>query len=488
MKQFSRTVLKNSAFGLAAQFAIKILSFIFTILIVRELGAGDYGQYAAAMAFGGLFMFIGDLGLSPYTVREVARMRDTPDAEQRIGAFFANVLLLRIVLSVLATILMTCAAWLTNRPPVMIGAIALIGLTQIVYAVHGTLDALLSGHERFGVSSSARVVNQVIFIAIGALVLWFGVGYYGLIAATGIGVVVMTWLCWRAVRALGVHPQQANPQIWWGLLRASLPFGVIAFTLGLSYRFDSVLLNIYQGDVATGHYNAAYNLVFSAAMFSNVVNTALFPSLTRQHMTDPASLPQIYERMLRYLMLLAFPIAIGASLLADQIVPFLFDEGYAESATVLRIIIWVVPLMYLSEFLGYIVVVNGGERRVARSIVISTALNIVCNLILIPIYGLIGAAIMTVVTEAVLVGQYLWALRDELARVNRIRAFLRPLIAAVLMGGVVLVLMPYIHLLVNALIGALVYAVLLVVLQVVGRDELQFLKGIRRPIQVEATR
>ena len=77
MQQFSRIVARNSAFGMAAQLTIKVLSFGFTVLIVRQLGAADFGQYAAVLAFGGLFVFVADLGLSPYAVREVARWRDT---------------------------------------------------------------------------------------------------------------------------------------------------------------------------------------------------------------------------------------------------------------------------------------------------------------------------------------------------------------------------------------------------------------------------
>jgi O-antigen/teichoic acid export membrane protein len=55
MKQLTRTVLRNSAFGMAAQMLIKILSFGFSVLIVRNLGASDFGQYSAVMAFGVTF-------------------------------------------------------------------------------------------------------------------------------------------------------------------------------------------------------------------------------------------------------------------------------------------------------------------------------------------------------------------------------------------------------------------------------------------------
>jgi len=75
MNRLATTVLRNSIFGMASQIAIKILSFTFAILITRNPGATDFGQYAAVLGFGSVFLFIADLGLSPYTVREVARRR-----------------------------------------------------------------------------------------------------------------------------------------------------------------------------------------------------------------------------------------------------------------------------------------------------------------------------------------------------------------------------------------------------------------------------
>lgn len=483
MHQFSRIVARNSAFGMAAQLIIKVLSFGFSVLIVRNLGAEDYGQYAAVLAFGAMFVFIADLGLSPYVVREVARWRESPDGAGQASALFGNVLRLRFLLSLLAALLLISAAWLTGRPPVMIGAIALGTLGLVMYSVQGASDAVLAGFERLDVTATAKVIYQLLFVSVGAVMLLVGVGYYGLIVANLIGIALMTYLCWSGVRKLGVQVGAAAARSWPALIRASIPFGVIGFTLGLSYRFDSVLLNIFHGDAATGYYNAAYNLVFSSVMVSNVLNTSLYPSLTRQAARNPGSMAAIYERALRYLLMLSLPIAVGAWALADQIIPFLFEEQYLPSIPALRIVIWVVPLMFASEFLGYIVVVAGKETRVARAVLISTGINVAVNLAMVPIFGYIGAAVMTVVTECVLVSQYLWLLRAQMRQIRWGHVLLRPLLAALLMGALVLVLHDQLPLLANVAVGVLAYASLLLVLGVIGRDELRFVRGLRQPAE-----
>ncbi len=479
MQQLSRIVVRNSAFGMAAQMLIKLLSFVFTVLIVRNLGADDFGQYSAVLAFGAMFVFIADLGLSPYMVREVARWRDAPDGAVHIRNLYANVLILRFLLSILAATLLIITAWLTGRPLVMIGAIALGTLGLLMYSVQGTCEALLSGHERLDINATARVLQQLAFVLVGGVVLWLGLGYYGLIGANLLGIALITFICWRGVRALNLHPGQITMQNWPTLLRASLPFGVIGLTLGLSYKFDTVMLNIYRGDSETGLYNAAYGLVFSMVMLSNVVNTALYPSLTRHAANAPETMPRVYERALRYLLMLALPIAVGGAALSGQIVPFLFGNEYLAAVPILAIVIWTVPLMFLSEFLGYVVVISGHESRVARSIMISTSLNIALNALLIPRYGFYAAAIMTVITEMVLVGQYVWLLHSLLRQIDWMLVLLRPLLAALLMGGVVLAAAS-LPLLLTILLGGMIYVGLLFAFGLLGRDEAEFVRGMLR--------
>lgn len=476
MNRLATTVLRNSVFGMAAQIAIKLLSFSFTVFIIRDLGATDFGQYAAVIGFGSVFLFIADLGLSPYTVREVARLRDQPDGQQRIHNLYADVLVLRLILSVLAGVMVVGAAVLTGRPGLMIGAIALNSLTVLIYAVHGSSDAVLAGHERLDLTAGIQVVNQLAFVALGGIALWLGFGYYGLVIATMFGVAIMTTLVVRAVRRLGVRLGRIDWRRWVPLLRAAFPFGVIGLTLGISYRFDTVLLNIYDGDTATGYYNAAYNLIFSLVTLSNVLNTALYPSLARQSVAAPETLPTVYERILRYLLLVALPIAAGGFILAAPLVNLLFGAEYAPAAPLLAMLVWVLPLMFLSEFLGYVVVIAGREALVARSIMVSSSINIVANLIFIPLYGVVAAATITVITEAVLVCQYLWLMRDMLGKMHW-GAMLRAGAAVLLMAAIVYLARDW-PVLATVALGGVLYGGALLLMRVVGPDEAAFVRGI----------
>jgi O-antigen/teichoic acid export membrane protein len=309
----------------------------------------------------------------------------------------------------------------------------------------------------------------------------WGGGYMGLILANLLGVALMAAMCWRYVGGLGVNVRDIAIDRWPPLLRASLPFGIIALALGLSYKFDAVLLSLFRNDAETGYYTAAYSLVFSAVTISNVLNTALYPSLTRQAISTPQILPVLYGHAIRYLLIISLPIAVGVSVLADRLVPFLLGEEYLPAVLVLRVVIWAVPLMYASEFLGYVVVIDGHERRVARSILVSTLCNVLLNLLVVPQLGSRGASMVTVLTEGILVAQYLWLLRGMLTRLHFQGKLLRTIVAVGLMGCLAAVLgtMPL-----PVVVGtaALTYGLLLIALGALGRDELTLLRKVRRNI------
>lgn len=479
MTGLAGTVLRNSFAGIGAQAAIKVLSFGFSVMVVRQLGAEQFGQYAAVLAFGATFVFLADLGLGVLTVREVSRARASADGAAQIAALFGDVAVLRVLLGLVAAVAIIATAWLTDRPAPMLVAIAIGAVGLVIYSVQGACESVLAGFERLDVPALAKVVNQFTFVLLGTAVLVVGAGYHGLVVANVVGATIMAVLCWVGVRRIGVKPAALRPARWLPLLRASAPFAVIAGTLGFSYKFDSVLLNVVRGDAETGYYNAAYSLVFASVFLSNAINTALYPSLTRQAASAPAALPTIYATALRYLMCLSLPIAVGGFVLADQIVALLFGAGYRDAGPALAILILVVPLMFASEFLGYVVLIGGAERAVARAVLVSTALNVGCNLLLVPWFGLIGAAIMTVLTELVLVGQYAWYLRQTLAQVDCQRAVLRPLVAAILMGLLALALRDYSILLVVPLAAAL-YGTLLLAFGVASLREIQVLRHLRR--------
>ena len=144
-------------------------------------------------------------------------------------------------------------------------------------------------------------------------------------------------------------------------------------------------------------------------------------------------------------------------------------------ARALEILIWTLPFMYTSELLGYVVLITNREKLVARAVVVSTALNVVMNLLLVPRYGLIAASMMTVATECVLVVQHLWNLRPLTQSIGWGEAFIRPLLATVVMGVAINLASAWLPWWVLIGVGAVVYTIAGFALGVFRADDLRII-------------
>ncbi len=148
-------------------------------------------------------------------------------------------------------------------------------------------------------------------------------------------------------------------------------------------------------------------------------------------------------------------------------------EQYGDSVRALEVLIWTLPFMYASELLGYVVLITNREKLVARAVVVSTTLNVVLNLLLVPRYGLIAASLMTVMTEAVLVAQHLWNLRPLTQAIDWVQAFVRPLLATVVMGVAINLVGAWLPWWSLIGVGAVVYAIAGYALGVFRLDDLR---------------
>lgn len=463
-----RSIARNSALGITGQLAIRALSVLFSIAVVRRFGSDTFGQYSSVLAFVALFSVLSDLGLGSWGTRAVAE--DRPQT----SALVWRVASIRLLLSVATgTVIIGLAALL--YPTRQILAIAIASCALLLFGINGAFDMAWLGHERLDISSTISVINQLAFVAIGSAVLILHGGVIALVLASLAALAIATAVSWRmAKRLLALALARPTLRGAWPLVCACAPIGAIQISLLISYKADTVLLSLFRDNATVGIYAVAYNLIFSLMLLSHSVNLALFPALSRSA-SDGEALTRLTARAMKYLLTVGVPIAFGGALLAPALIRFLYTDAYAESATVLRIVIWVLPLMFLTEFAGYYATAIHRERPAGLAALIMAGANIALNLVCIPRFGLWAAAIITVITEIVFLAQYLWILRDRQVIGTLVRLIWRPVVASVGMT-LALALLPLGFLPLAIVVGMAVYGGALVLVGGVTRGELAALR------------
>jgi O-antigen/teichoic acid export membrane protein len=386
-------VARNAAAVLGAQLVIKLLGFGFSVYVVRRLGDAQFGRYSSVIAYVAVTMMLTDLGTSTYSAREMARRDD--EARSMVPDISA----LRVLLSLLVGAGLALAAWLVHKPPDIVVGVCLASAGVLVYAVQGPLETMLIARERLDSVARLRLINQVVYVVLGAALLLTGSGYLGLLVASLAGVLAMLLACTYIVAGVWrIRFDRPQPRHWRSLLRSSWPFAVSAAAGELARRFDTVFMSFALTDAAVGWYNVPFNLILMTLLVPQALGTALFPSLVKEYDSGRGSIRDTVRRAVRYVLLLSLPMSLGGMLLAEPIIHCLYGSAFAPAVPVMRVIVWALPGLFLAEILGRTANTMHLERRVAPLSVVAALLNVAFVVTLVPSYGTPGAALAMVAT------------------------------------------------------------------------------------------
>lgn len=447
----ARRVVKNSAVPTIIRLVVRAIDMAFALVLYRLLVPDAVGQYDLAALL--VVQYLGtfsDFGLGTLLTREVARQ---PAEAPR---YFSVTLLLRWALSILALPLAFAIIGAYDASSALLpgaqaltadgaAAILILCLTLFPAAYNNVVTALFNARERLEVPTAVELVTQVVSVFARVGVLLAGWGVIGL-AWAAVATTTLTALVFLVLQLRLLFP----PRLQWdrqfavGLLRPAFPLLLNSLLINIAFSFDSFILRAFTDDTTVAQYRMPYRVVNVALILPPLLINAVFPLIARHAKQDHAAFNRAYRHTLHVLLLAAFPIAVGTTVLAPDLVRlFAPAEGYLGiSDSVLAILIWFLPLSYVNGLTQYIMIALDRQAAITRSFLIMATFNLVANLLLIPIYGIYAASILTVLSEIVLYLTFLPLLRREDAAPPLLALAWRPAAAALLMGAMMLAVRP----------------------------------------------
>lgn len=467
------TLVRNTVYFLASSTVVSILSFIFNVFVVRRLGDERYGLYNTALAYAAIFSIIGDLGMTQYVTREIARGRKTADE------MFWNVVCVRLLLSAVATIFITLsAAFIAQYDASMVWGIFLVCLSYFLFAFFGPIQIVLTAKERIDYGATLNTVNQLFFVLIGTIVLVAGITFHGLIVASYIGLPISAYIGFRYIRRLKLAQLKFHitPHEWLPMLRHALPFAMITFTIMAANDLDTVILSLNRNPEEVGWYKAAYNLTQRFLFIPLAFVTSLTPQMSRHFGLSKERVHQTFNSAVKFMAVVSMPIGVGISLLARPITLFLYGEAYLKSSPALAMLIWTIPLLSLSWLCGSLTTATDKEKRAVGVYFAAALLNLLSNLYAIPRYGYLGAAATTIITEAAALVMFYLVLHGDFPLHDFKNSLLKPIAAGLIMGGIVYLIHTW-SLFIIIPIGAVTYLAALIWLRPFNPDEWEIVQG-----------
>jgi O-antigen/teichoic acid export membrane protein len=216
-------------------------------------------------------------------------------------------------------------------------------------------------------------------------------------------------------------------------------------------------------------------------MLSGIIMSAVFPPMSRFFISSKDSLKLAMEKSSKYLFIIALPIAVGTFLLADSIIVTIYDANYEPATIVLKILILYVPLRFISTSVGWTLSSINKEHLRTLSAGIAIVINIILNLILIPRYGITGAAVSTAISQLLIFLLYQYFITKKFKRLPLSKIVIKPTIASTAMGILVYLIRDESLLLIIP-VAAILYFILLFTLKTFDAKDMKMFKDVIRGI------
>lgn len=387
------SLAKNAAFNVAYRILNVIFPLISAAYIAHVLGPTGVGKVAYAQNIVSYFVLFAMLGIPRYGTREIAKHRDDPRAVNKLFSELIVINAISTAICALAFYAATCRGFFGN---------------PVIYLVCGSellfnfinIDWLYEGEEEYVYITVRSVLIKVLSLVLLFLLVKDSQDYplYAMIHCLGI--------CGNNVFNI-VHARKKVKLTLKGLeLKKHVkPVAVLALSaiIGSLYsKLNVTILGLLQPEAVVGYYTNAQKMTTIGTTLVTAMSAVFMPRLSYTFQHDREKFTELISLGTKVILLLAVPACVGMMLVAEDLIVVVFGELFKPATLALQIMAIVIVIMGVGDLLCYQAIISSGkEKMLIRSRIVAGVANIIVNMLLIPKFQHVGAAVATVVSEVI---------------------------------------------------------------------------------------
>lgn len=390
-----RRVFKNSVAQMLSHILAGGSKALAAVMVARALGPKGMGVFSLSWTLAGTVSFLAVFGLDYLMIREMARHRDRKTLE---NSFTLACLLAGGIAVMLVAVPLVMGAH-TTVVRALIGAAAYVALSAPVLVLRASFHAA----EKMEYESVATTLEGVFAIAGVALALILGWGVAGAMGGLALGRLAALVASLRLYRKLwgSLHPRW-DPTGWKPMLKASIPMAASYAFTALYMRFDVVLLAAVRPAFEVGLYGAVSVIILTVPILASSFGGSLYPVLSRAGSADHPEVMRVFDSSVRLLLMASIPMTAGLFLLAGPILKLTYGHDFASATHALMVLSLVLPMRYVNNLAGHVLTAVDRQSKRTTAVIVAAVVNLGLNLVFIPLWGFMGAAYSTLLTEVVL--------------------------------------------------------------------------------------
>jgi len=476
MRTVSR-VARNSLALMSGQVYGVVINLLAISIIARYLSLAIFGEYGFVLAVCVTLGMFADMGINRVAIREIAREGDR-DKEIRI---LTAVVMNKVLLSLVSFGAIVFVVWVVSGSSRMLFATILCAFATIIKILGDIPEAIFKAYERMRNNALLKIVEDTSYILGILVVVAFDLGLIGIFTALLISAVI------RVLLGIGILSRGYflpgfgwDPNLMKWIFREALPIGFNRVFRKAALRIDTIILNLFRTPQEVGIFHGVYRIILIASILPFNITEALFPVYSRYAQDSQEALRVVFEKSFKFLLILVLPLVLVLFVLAQPLVHLFLGDKFLTAAPLMQILVFLLGFRFFTILCTKVLNASNQQKRAARASGLALGINIILDFLLIWLYGYMGAAVATLISDMVLFAASMVYVRRHVCPFELGPIVTKPLGLIILAGGAAFCLKPVNGFLALGVPLAL-YVFFLFAFKVFDDDELDVMwRGVRR--------
>ena len=423
----SKSIKKNYIYNLLQQMLALITPLITIPYISRVIGAEGIGIYSYTSSVVLYFAMFAALGTISYGQREISYVQD--NKEKRTQVFWNTEI--RCIITTLIVLCTYVPFVLYQEQYRLIYAILTIHIIDVIF----NISWFFMGMEEFGTIVRCNVIVRILNLAFIFIfvkdandlpIYVFGLTVVMLLGNLSLWPFLPKFIGRPKIKE--IHPFKDFMVV--------LSMFVPTIAISIYTVLDKIMIGVLTQNAAeNGFYDQSIKMSRMALTFVTALGTVMVPRIGFLfEKKDQQQIKMFMYRSYKFVGLLGIPLCLGIIGTASNFVPWFYGPGFDRVVPILSTLSLIIFAIGISNVTGVqYLVPTQRQNTLTITVLIGAAFNVICNLIFIPNYGALGAAIASVLAEIVIAIVQLFVVRKELSCVTIVKNFIKYLIAGLFM-------------------------------------------------------
>lgn len=391
--------VKETFWSLLSKATTFVLFFLLNIYLARALGVEDFGKWSFFYSITSIILLLSYFGINGSSKKYIAEYNKTSNLKNVLKAAVSARFIVSLIFSLLLALLHKPVASLVGNndlATLFLIASPLVFFSGFVEFIKDVFSGLHRNKYGFVVNlleyGLKFILVWLIFKESSGLSIVVWVFVVSLVVAGLAGIII---LFSKYILGKNSDYELTTKDFMNKIFKYSLPMFVISIGFWIATDIDTVMLGFLKGDYEVGIFSAAKQIIVKLPHISAAISMGAMPIFAKLNKDNKQKLKKIFGRLIKINTIVIIIISAIIILLSRWFMPLLYGNNYSASATPLMLLVPYLVMFSYSIFLSSFLDYRGLAKKRAINLIFTIAANVILNYILIPKYGVNGAAIAT---------------------------------------------------------------------------------------------